>query len=164
MILSHRQNNLVLSFSVPLVPMLPLVSIFFNVALMVHLNPMTWIRFIVWMVIGQYACVCVCVYKTFSCIHKSVFRCHILNNLYSFISHRSLSLLPIFFFKEATFSIPPPFSHMIYDFLSWASLIYSLLPSSSHTCSIGLLVISFPISLICLLHLHTYLLPSPCIE
>ncbi|XP_069973702.1 cationic amino acid transporter 4 isoform X2 [Penaeus vannamei] len=51
-ILSHRQNNLVLSFSVPLVPMLPLVSIFFNVALMVHLNPMTWIRFIVWMVIG----------------------------------------------------------------------------------------------------------------
>ncbi|XP_037772893.1 cationic amino acid transporter 4-like isoform X2 [Penaeus monodon] len=51
-ILAHRQNNLVLSFSVPLVPLLPLVSIFFNVALMVHLNPMTWIRFIVWMVLG----------------------------------------------------------------------------------------------------------------
>ncbi|XP_042874861.1 cationic amino acid transporter 4-like isoform X1 [Penaeus japonicus] len=51
-ILAHRQNTLVLSFSVPLVPLLPLVSIFFNVALMVHLNPMTWIRFIVWMVLG----------------------------------------------------------------------------------------------------------------
>ncbi|XP_064115861.1 cationic amino acid transporter 4-like isoform X1 [Macrobrachium nipponense] len=51
-ILAHRQNQLVLSFTVPLVPLFPLTSIFINVGLMVHLNPMTWIRFIVWMVIG----------------------------------------------------------------------------------------------------------------
>ncbi|XP_045624388.2 cationic amino acid transporter 4 isoform X2 [Procambarus clarkii] len=52
MIVAHRQNQIALSFSVPLVPLLPLTSIFFNIALMVHLNPMTWVRFIVWMVIG----------------------------------------------------------------------------------------------------------------
>ncbi|XP_042219105.1 cationic amino acid transporter 4-like isoform X2 [Homarus americanus] len=52
LIVAHRQNHIILSFSVPLVPLVPLVSIFFNVALMVHLNPMTWIRFVVWMVIG----------------------------------------------------------------------------------------------------------------
>lgn len=51
-IMAHHQNQLVLSFKVPLVPLVPLTSIFFNVALMVHLNPMTWIRFIVWMVLG----------------------------------------------------------------------------------------------------------------
>ncbi|KAK8725318.1 hypothetical protein OTU49_010813 [Cherax quadricarinatus] len=51
-IVAHRQNQIALSFSVPLVPLVPLISIFFNVGLMVHLNPMTWIRFIVWMVIG----------------------------------------------------------------------------------------------------------------
>ncbi|CAL4219904.1 unnamed protein product, partial [Meganyctiphanes norvegica] len=52
-ILGHRQNQLVLTFSVPLVPFVPLISIFFNVALMVHLNPMTWVRFIVWMTLGK---------------------------------------------------------------------------------------------------------------
>ncbi|KAK8389474.1 hypothetical protein O3P69_008876 [Scylla paramamosain] len=51
-ITAHHQNELVLSFRVPLVPLLPLTSIFFNVGLMMHLNPMTWLRFIVWMVLG----------------------------------------------------------------------------------------------------------------
>lgn len=51
-IIGHRQNQIVLTFSVPLVPFVPLTSIFFNVALMVHLNPMTWVRFIVWMTLG----------------------------------------------------------------------------------------------------------------
>ncbi|KAK7084148.1 hypothetical protein SK128_016745 [Halocaridina rubra] len=51
-ILAHRQNHLMLSFTVPLVPLFPLTSIFINVALMVHLNPMTWIRFVVWMALG----------------------------------------------------------------------------------------------------------------
>ncbi|CAL4121108.1 unnamed protein product [Meganyctiphanes norvegica] len=51
-IVGHRQNQIVLTFRVPLVPLVPLISIFFNVALMVHLNPMTWIRFLVWMTIG----------------------------------------------------------------------------------------------------------------
>lgn len=59
-IVAHHQNQLVLSFRVPLVPLLPLTSIFFNVGLMMHLNPMTWLRFVVWMVLGK-ACVCVCV-------------------------------------------------------------------------------------------------------
>ncbi|KAK3873132.1 hypothetical protein Pcinc_021836 [Petrolisthes cinctipes] len=49
---AHKQNQLELSFRVPFVPVLPLVSIFFNVALLLHLNPMTWIRFIIWMAIG----------------------------------------------------------------------------------------------------------------
>ncbi|XP_024945499.1 cationic amino acid transporter 2 isoform X2 [Cephus cinctus] len=41
-----------LSFSVPLVPFLPALSILINIYLMMMLDVMTWIRFVVWMVIG----------------------------------------------------------------------------------------------------------------
>lgn len=41
-----------LAFSVPLVPFLPAFSILINIYLMMMLDGMTWIRFIVWMVIG----------------------------------------------------------------------------------------------------------------
>ena len=41
-----------LSFRVPLVPFLPLLSVFINIYLMVHLKPQTWIRFLVWMAAG----------------------------------------------------------------------------------------------------------------
>lgn len=58
-IVAHHQNQLVLSFRVPLVPLLPLTSIFFNVALMMHLNPMTWLRFVIWMFLGEWRKICI---------------------------------------------------------------------------------------------------------
>lgn len=42
-----------LPFQVPLVPCLPLASMFINIYLMMELNPATWMRFGVWMVIGE---------------------------------------------------------------------------------------------------------------
>lgn len=41
-----------LPFKVPLVPGLPLASMFINIYLMMELNPATWMRFAVWMAIG----------------------------------------------------------------------------------------------------------------
>jgi cationic amino acid transporter 2 len=42
-----------LTFKVPLVPLIPALSILINVYLMLMLDPYTWIRFAVWMVIGE---------------------------------------------------------------------------------------------------------------
>ncbi|XP_072948860.1 cationic amino acid transporter 3 [Epargyreus clarus] len=41
-----------LSFTVPLVPLVPFLSVFMNVYLMVQLDYQTWMRFIIWLVIG----------------------------------------------------------------------------------------------------------------
>ncbi|XP_061484472.1 high affinity cationic amino acid transporter 1 isoform X2 [Rhineura floridana] len=41
-----------LSFKVPFLPILPILSIFVNVYLMMQLNRGTWIRFAIWMLIG----------------------------------------------------------------------------------------------------------------
>ncbi|XP_060529689.1 high affinity cationic amino acid transporter 1 isoform X2 [Cylas formicarius] len=41
-----------LSFKVPLVPLIPCLSVFFNLYLMLELDLHTWIRFIAWLVIG----------------------------------------------------------------------------------------------------------------
>ncbi len=41
-----------LSFKVPMVPFLPMLSVFINLYLMLKLSPATWIRFSVWMTIG----------------------------------------------------------------------------------------------------------------
>ncbi|KAJ8985024.1 hypothetical protein NQ317_016935 [Molorchus minor] len=41
-----------LSFKVPLVPLIPCLSVVFNVYLMLELDLQTWIRFIVWLVVG----------------------------------------------------------------------------------------------------------------
>ncbi|KAJ8348837.1 hypothetical protein SKAU_G00274260 [Synaphobranchus kaupii] len=46
------ESKEVLTFKVPLLPVLPLVSIFVNVYLMMQLDLATWCRFAVWMAIG----------------------------------------------------------------------------------------------------------------
>ncbi|XP_072519117.1 cationic amino acid transporter 3 [Salminus brasiliensis] len=46
------QSNEAITFKVPLLPVLPLVSVFVNIYLMMQLDGPTWIRFTVWMVLG----------------------------------------------------------------------------------------------------------------
>ncbi|KAJ3589176.1 hypothetical protein NHX12_010024 [Muraenolepis orangiensis] len=46
------QSKTPLSFKVPLLPFIPVISMFVNVYLMMQLDRGTWIRFAVWMVIG----------------------------------------------------------------------------------------------------------------
>ncbi|OON14537.1 high affinity cationic amino acid transporter 1 domain protein, partial [Opisthorchis viverrini] len=48
----HEQNKAFDSFKVPFVPFIPCLCIFLNFCLIVKLSPMTWIRFIVWLLIG----------------------------------------------------------------------------------------------------------------
>ncbi|XP_055384234.1 cationic amino acid transporter 3 [Condylostylus longicornis] len=45
-------SKIELTFKVPLIPILPCVSVFFNLYLMFQLDVYTWIRFIVWLIIG----------------------------------------------------------------------------------------------------------------
>ncbi|NXN41592.1 CTR3 protein, partial [Rhinoptilus africanus] len=46
------QSNARLNFKVPFLPLLPILSIFVNILLMVQLSPGTWVRFAIWMVVG----------------------------------------------------------------------------------------------------------------
>ncbi|KAI7802007.1 putative cationic amino acid transporter 3-like [Triplophysa rosa] len=47
------QSKEVLTFKVPFLPLLPLVSMFVNIYLMMLFDRYTWLRFTVWMVIGE---------------------------------------------------------------------------------------------------------------
>lgn len=50
------QSNDLESFKVPLVPLLPALSILINIYLMLELDIWTWIRFVVWIAIGEFDC------------------------------------------------------------------------------------------------------------
>lgn len=49
---THQQNTSFLTFQVPLVPFLPVLSMVINIGLMLNLNWFTWVRLAVWIVIG----------------------------------------------------------------------------------------------------------------
>ena len=53
LLVRQPQNKTPLPFKAPCVPAIPLLSIFINVFLILKLSYMTWIRFAVWMVIGE---------------------------------------------------------------------------------------------------------------
>lgn len=46
-------------FKVPLVPLLPCLSIIMNVYLMLELDLHTWVRFVVWLALGKYLTSCI---------------------------------------------------------------------------------------------------------
>uniref|UniRef100_A0A8C2PWE7 Cationic amino acid transporter 2 n=1 Tax=Cyprinus carpio TaxID=7962 RepID=A0A8C2PWE7_CYPCA len=52
------QTRKKVSFMVPLLPFLPILSVFVNVYLMVQLSGDTWIRFSIWMAIGTFVLAC----------------------------------------------------------------------------------------------------------
>lgn len=54
-IIAHQQSPPTGKFRVPMVPVIPALSILFNIGLMFHLSLLTWLRFLVWMVVGRLA-------------------------------------------------------------------------------------------------------------
>lgn len=49
---AHEKNDAFLTFQIPLVPLIPALSIMCNIALMMKLSYLTWIRLVIWMVVG----------------------------------------------------------------------------------------------------------------
>uniref|UniRef100_A0A1I7XU38 AA_permease_C domain-containing protein n=1 Tax=Heterorhabditis bacteriophora TaxID=37862 RepID=A0A1I7XU38_HETBA len=49
---AHHQNSTQLDFKVPLVPLVPALSLLINTLMMLHLAPITWLRLAFWMTIG----------------------------------------------------------------------------------------------------------------
>ncbi|KAI5692927.1 hypothetical protein M8J76_010994 [Diaphorina citri] len=65
LILSRQgQNTGRLKFKVPWVPLIPCLSMFMNIYLMINLDVSTWVRFLVWLVLGMV------VYFTYSIDHS----------------------------------------------------------------------------------------------
>ncbi|XP_031564425.1 cationic amino acid transporter 2-like isoform X3 [Actinia tenebrosa] len=58
------RSRIRLPFKVPLVPFLPLASMFINIYLMMELSSVTWIRFCLWMIIGM------CIYFFYGIRHS----------------------------------------------------------------------------------------------
>ena len=56
-IIRQPRNSATFPFMVPGVPIIPALTIFFNVLLLVMLNQWTYIRFSVWMALGELTCV-----------------------------------------------------------------------------------------------------------
>uniref|UniRef100_A0A0A1X6C3 Low affinity cationic amino acid transporter 2 n=1 Tax=Zeugodacus cucurbitae TaxID=28588 RepID=A0A0A1X6C3_ZEUCU len=54
MICLQPREPIIKTFRVPIVPILPAISVFINIYLMLQLDVMTWIRFGIWMLIGKY--------------------------------------------------------------------------------------------------------------
>ena len=50
----HEQNTAGLRYKVPCVPFVPTLSILFTGALMTNLNKLTWIRLVIWMIVGLF--------------------------------------------------------------------------------------------------------------
>lgn len=48
----HEQQKKINTFQVPLVPLIPALSILLNTYLMLKLNALTWVRFAVWLAVG----------------------------------------------------------------------------------------------------------------
>lgn len=46
------KSSKLLTFSVPLTPLFPAISIFINILLLSHLDVKAWIRFVLWIIIG----------------------------------------------------------------------------------------------------------------
>ncbi|KAK3105225.1 hypothetical protein FSP39_020189 [Pinctada imbricata] len=51
-LIAHEKNDAFLTFQIPLVPLIPCLSMFCNITLMMKLNYLTWIRLGIWLVIG----------------------------------------------------------------------------------------------------------------
>ncbi|XP_069116835.1 cationic amino acid transporter 4-like isoform X2 [Argopecten irradians] len=50
--IAHEKNDAFTTFSIPFVPLIPILSMFCNIALMLNLNYLTWIRLGIWMAVG----------------------------------------------------------------------------------------------------------------
>lgn len=51
-LIAHEKNDAFLTFQIPLVPLIPCLSIFCNITLMMKLNYLTWIRLAIWLALG----------------------------------------------------------------------------------------------------------------
>jgi APA family basic amino acid/polyamine antiporter len=67
-VLRYRQPNLHRPFKTPLMPLIPLLGVGFCLYLIMHLNPVTWLRFLVWLIVG------IIIYFTYSRYHSRLNR------------------------------------------------------------------------------------------